>query len=194
MSCSDKIASWNILGVQCAILTHLFSPIYVDILAVGDGFDLASCSRALNSRTAAILLPQNLINRGYKNNSFDLKVVPIEADSKEPSSSHPKQETSSFWYLGMTKPEHIVQGYKKGSKKPVCNQSFPLSLQSSLSREFIFKKLFMSLIDHEYSTYFDAKISASDYQLAKAHLLADSHFRDWPVRSPEMKKHRESLL
>lgn len=35
MSCSDKIARWSILGIQGALLTTLFDPIYVDEIIIG---------------------------------------------------------------------------------------------------------------------------------------------------------------
>jgi hypothetical protein len=177
------------------MLTHFFCPIYIDILFVGDGFDQFACTRALISRTSEISLPQHLLDCGYRNNSLDLKIYSWE-DPKQRPVPHLRQETSSFWYLGMSKPGYIIQGFKKGSKKPVKNQAFALSLQSSLSREYIFKNIFRPLTDQgsSFASYLDAKIAASNYQLAKAHLFVSTHFCDWPVRCSELKKHRESLL
>lgn len=37
MSCSDKIASWNVLGVQGALLAQIFEPLYVDDIVIGLG-------------------------------------------------------------------------------------------------------------------------------------------------------------
>lgn len=35
MSCSDKIAAWNVLGIQGALLSQFFDPIYMDGIIIG---------------------------------------------------------------------------------------------------------------------------------------------------------------
>lgn len=56
MSCSDKLAAWNVLGVQGALAASLFAPVYVTSVILGDiPRDLRpavreDCERALYGR------------------------------------------------------------------------------------------------------------------------------------------------
>ena len=49
MSCSDKIAKWNTLGIQSALMSHLLinGPIYLETITVGRKFSQIHCEENL---------------------------------------------------------------------------------------------------------------------------------------------------
>ncbi|KAL3836567.1 hypothetical protein ACJMK2_021991 [Sinanodonta woodiana] len=50
MSCSDKIAKWNLLGIQGALLSHLIEPIYLDSIILGSLYHREHLPRAVYGR------------------------------------------------------------------------------------------------------------------------------------------------
>jgi tRNA-specific adenosine deaminase 1 len=55
MSCSDKLARWNVLGLQSALLSSIFeNPIYLVSIIIGDMFDKDALERALYTRIDSI--------------------------------------------------------------------------------------------------------------------------------------------
>tara|TARA_B110000208_G_scaffold190493_1_gene254524 strand:- start:1038 stop:2678 length:1641 start_codon:yes stop_codon:yes gene_type:complete len=66
LSCSDKIAIWNVVGVQGALLAHLIEPVFLASIAVGDDFCRDALQRALwqRARPLAAPLPVRFRRRG----------------------------------------------------------------------------------------------------------------------------------
>ena len=53
MSCSDKVARWNVLGVQGSLLSNFVSPIYLKTIVLGSLYHADHLTRALYNRLAS---------------------------------------------------------------------------------------------------------------------------------------------
>lgn len=60
MTCSDKIAMWNVVGVQGALLSTFVEPIYLDSLIVSDLFHEENMSRGLFGRINETMLKSKI--------------------------------------------------------------------------------------------------------------------------------------
>jgi tRNA-specific adenosine deaminase 1 len=189
MSCSDKISAWNITGLQGALLSHIATPLYLDYLLVGDGYDALACERAFRTRCAGIDMPLALKAKGYRNNSGLLKIAPFESNLKCPVSSSSGE--AFYWMHGMSVASCSVSGYRKGSKRPEPGKPYPKILQCSISRSRIFEDLFQHLFDCKGLSYEAVKCLAVSFQAAKRALFEEGAFSSWIVGSQVMKSFRE---
>jgi tRNA-specific adenosine deaminase 1 len=61
MSCSDKIAAWNVLGFQGALASRIFDPLYISTVIVGEvgpqmqGVVQGDCDRAFWGRLDGLI-------------------------------------------------------------------------------------------------------------------------------------------
>ncbi|GAB6022998.1 hypothetical protein CHUAL_007090 [Chamberlinius hualienensis] len=163
MSCSDKIARWNILGVQGALLSHFIAPFYFESITIGSLFNSQHMYRAVSGR---------LVDK--------IQGLPPPYEFHEPllgvcSSSENRQtakapNSSVTWTLGMNDVE-IVNGITgKLEHGEVCR----LAKLRFFER---FLKLYKELAEHlnverSFSNrYDDVKADAVDYLYAKNQLV-----------------------
>jgi hypothetical protein len=79
MTCSDKIALWNAVGLQGALLSSLIDPVYLSTITVGRKFSKVHCERALCCRLQDFCYPPQSTQRtgGHKRS--------VGSDSTKPS-------------------------------------------------------------------------------------------------------------
>ncbi|KAL5032606.1 hypothetical protein RTP6_000684 [Batrachochytrium dendrobatidis] len=171
MSCSDKIAKWNAIGLGGALLSFLVSPVYLSSLIIGDLFDQERLYASLVTR---VMCRHSLsILQSYEDFKWAQSDNSISADA------------ALSWYVGSV-PEVIVQGRKQGASKK--NGVWPTSSCARICK-LEMGKLFMSILhilpdkirnaalpqgsDHSAVSYRALKSRASAYQKAK-NLLYDT--------------------
>ncbi|CAG8603159.1 2044_t:CDS:10 [Acaulospora morrowiae] len=201
MSCSDKIALWNVVGLQSALLSELILPIYLSTIIVGDYFSREDLKRAFYGRI------QNLSNLpdGYatheptiipstrkfeRSNSFLSELFPGE--NLIPSS------TAAVWIKGLSSAEILVSGRKQGairSKKTGLYSHKTMQVTSFMTKLNLFQsigsllnlfpdnnvpprlRLFMESRNKSLS-YNQLKLTSENYQNAKKALRSQT-FNQW---------------
>ncbi|KAJ2862794.1 hypothetical protein GGI22_002104 [Coemansia erecta] len=181
MSCSDKIARWNALGVQGGLLSNVLRPVRIAGVAVGDLFDRDQIDRALNQR----------IGKG-ECKIYSTK-VPFERSQSEMLKRYEPDDiitadASVYWYLGAKSSVALVNGSKQGVKvvkggAPACQPPKQRSeiCKLSLFNAYCNKLQAINGLDPQdpTTTYKQAKAKATEYQKAKANFLSTDEFAGW---------------
>lgn len=177
MSCSDKIAKWNICGLQGALLSHLlYKPIYISTVVIG------RCPYSKEALYHAIVERTNGL-KSFPENYH--RSIPILIQSNlQFKHSHDRMEkecnlikpspSAIIWSEITNKPlEVAVNGIRQGvtikcqnkslAKLSICKKALFQQFINILEK-FTTHKLYQQMRNKELNTYHDYKMAAKEYQ------------------------------
>ncbi|XP_028933435.2 double-stranded RNA-specific editase B2 [Ornithorhynchus anatinus] len=179
MSCTDKIARWNVLGLQGALLSLFIEPIYLHSIVVGSLHHTGHLSRAMSRRIEDV----GHLPAPYRHNQPLLSGV-SHAEVRHPGKS---PQFSVNWIVGSADLEVINATTGKrscGKSSRLCKHTFSarwMKLYGKLSTRIPSR-------GDTPSVYCEAKLVAQTYQSVKQQLFRafqKAGLGTWVKKPPE---------
>ncbi|KAJ7937406.1 adenosine deaminase/editase [Mycena leptocephala] len=186
MSCSDKIAAWNFLGIQGALGSRFMRPLYIHSVVIGEVRDelhsavREDCERALWRRLEGVRDHKCIADCGeYALHRPTIQFTALPFIHSRTSTPHVggSCNESLWWIADSSKPaEVLINGFKRGVAPKHRNreQSRPQACRKAMLHLYHETLRACALPPElESSMYRDVKQSMAEFQAAKQCLMGE---------------------
>ncbi|KAL5527549.1 hypothetical protein ACEPAG_6350 [Sanghuangporus baumii] len=198
MSCSDKIAVFNVLGIQGSLAANIFQPIYLDSIIIGDVPEelrdpaREDCERAFYGRLDALVgLPDTyrLANPTLYFTNINFIYSRSALQALRPDNPPPPSSNESLCWTADSpndnSQEVIINGIRRGvgAKQRGLEKYWPRLCKLQLFRLYEETSRILNIPTYPPgTTYHDVKQSNSQFQIARSALKGPAGpFAGWLV-------------